>query len=159
MNPTNHPTWNPWPYALCAFFAVFITCVVGWTTFAIRQKVDLVGADYYEQEIRFQSQIDRVARTSAVRGVEIRYLAARQSISISLPQEQSAQQPTGTLKLYRPSDSKLDQEFPLAIDRNGRQEIEVSKLSQGFWKARLTWSAGGREFYREEPIVIEPRRS
>ena len=53
------PAFNPWPYALIAFFTVLITVIASFVTWSLRQDMELVGADYYDQEMRFQQRIDR----------------------------------------------------------------------------------------------------
>src|SRR5947207_839195 len=60
------PRRNPWPIAIIAYFAVFISFIVTFIVWASHQRVDLVRADYYEAEIKFQQQIDRVERSRPV---------------------------------------------------------------------------------------------
>ncbi len=50
------------------FFILFGGYIAGFIVFASRQKMDLVRNDYYDQEIRYQQQIDRVQRTAAGAG-------------------------------------------------------------------------------------------
>ena len=42
---------------------LFIAGTAGLIVMACSQKTDLVSADYYEKELKFQGQIDRVERT------------------------------------------------------------------------------------------------
>jgi nitrogen fixation protein FixH len=152
---TVRPAFNPWPYALIAFFAVFISCVVGFGIFAVRQKVDLVGADYYEQEVRFQKQIDRAARTKALgQPVAITYEHATNQITVTLPAGPAAQNPLGQIRLYRPSDAALDREIALATDAQGRQCIDASVLKEGRWKVRVNWTAAGAEYFAEQTLLV-----
>ena len=44
--------FNPWPVTIIVFFSVAICAAVGFVIFCTRQKVDLVAADYYDQEVR-----------------------------------------------------------------------------------------------------------
>src|SRR5438045_4118000 len=78
-----------WPWAIIAAFCLFISGTVSLVVLACSQKVDLVSADYYEQEIRFQKHLDRVKCTeqSGARAA-IGYDAPSQSIRISLPGNQ-----------------------------------------------------------------------
>ena len=54
---------NLWPLGIIVTFALFFAGTVGLVVMACSQKVDLVSADYYEQELKFQGRIDRVERT------------------------------------------------------------------------------------------------
>ena len=52
-----------WPYAIAGYFALAITGIAIFITWAVRQNMDLVRSDYYEHEILFQKHIDAVNRT------------------------------------------------------------------------------------------------
>lgn len=142
---------NPWPYAIAAYFIIFIIGMVGWISFAMRHNEQLVRPDYYEHEIKYQNHIDSIARTAAVQpDIDINYDLRKQTISIYLP----VQSVEGRIQLYRPSDLKLDVELPLTLDKANRQEIDVRTLQTGLWKLRLSWKTGGQDYYFEKPILL-----
>jgi len=147
------PSWNPWPYALIAYFAVFISAVVAFTAWSLHQKMDLVGADYYDQDIRYQSQIDRIARTAAVSPeVQVEYLQGQ--VVLQLPREQAVRGISGTVQLYRPSNAGMDRTVPLAVDPSGTQRIEAKNLIPGLWRIRMGWKVGNEEFFRDTTVVV-----
>src|SRR5262245_24832520 len=79
---------NPWPISIIAFFALFIMFIVAFIVFAMRQEVDLVRHDYYDQEVRFQQQLDRLTRSRFLSAeVAISYDAGHQQITLKLPAE------------------------------------------------------------------------
>ena len=144
---------NPWPYAIIAYFVVFITGVVAWVAFATRHQDQLTRPDYYEHEIRYQQHIDKLARTAAIRSaVQIEYHLADQTISLALPP--SAERTNGTIQLYRPSDAKLDRTIKLALDEHKTQTISAADLQPGLWKVHLSWSAEGNDYYFDQPLVL-----
>lgn len=147
------PSWNPWPYALIAYFAVFISAVIGFVAWSVHQKMDLVGADYYDQEIRYQSQIDKMRRTAAM-GPALPIDYAQGRITFRLPQEQVAKGVTGSIQLYRPSNAGMDRTVSLTVDSTGLQNIDATTLTPGLWRIRISWKAGGEEFYRDDSVVI-----
>jgi len=59
----------------------------------------------------------------------------------------------GKVRLYRPSDVTLDREEALKFDANGRSVFDLSDLKGGLWKASLTWSADGQEYFIEKTII------
>jgi len=138
---------NLWPYAIITYFIVFITGIVTWVSFAMRHDDQLVRPDYYEHEMKYQDQIDRVARTDRSTAA-ITYDRASQSLHLQLPNTNV----TGTVHLYRPSNARLDQRFPIT------NHIDVSSLEGGLWKVRLNWTDLGREYYLEKPIVLYPNQ-
>ncbi len=152
--PLAKPAWNPWPTALIAYFVFFIGCIIAYTAWALRQHVDLVGADYYAQEIRYQQQIDRLGRTREfARDVAATYDAAQSAITIALPPTHAANA-IGTIHFYRPADARLDRELKLALDAQGRQRVDARTLAPGLWKARLQWTVNGQEYFFDLTLII-----
>lgn len=146
---------NPWPIAIVAWFVFFTVATVALVILATHQREDLVREDYYDEEVRFQQQIDRMNRTARVAsGVAVRYDIAAQNLVVTLPADQARRSPSGQITLYRPSDSRLDQELPLALEADGIQRIDVSHLQTGLWKVRLRWDVSGDEFYSDQEVVI-----
>jgi hypothetical protein len=156
MNTAEPKRRNPWPITITAFFIVFFSGLVAFIIFASTQRVDLVRADYYEQEIHFQQQMERVNRTRNMADpAAVSYHSEQRCITIRLPSPPSGQA-TGQIHLYRPSDARLDQQFPLALQSDGTQRVDVSKLRVGLWKVRVQWELAGKEYYVDQPIVIRP---
>lgn len=151
--PAPQPPRSFWPYAIMIWMALFAAGIFSFIVVAQRNHVDLVGPDYYDQEIKFQQQIDRVANTRAVqREVSIRYAAGE--IDIALPAEHARRNLTGTVQLYRPSDASLDQNVPLAVGETGGQKIDAKTLRPGLWKVRVTWKVGAEEYYFAQSVVV-----
>ncbi len=146
---------NPWPIAIIGYFIVFAAFIAAYTTFAFHQKMDLVSDNYYDAEIRFQKQIERISRTRlAMTSAMVNYDAARQAINIKFPPAQTKLQPYGKIELYRPSDSNLDREIRLDLDQKGAQVLDASQLQPGFWKVRLQWTAAGKEYFFDQPVTV-----
>lgn len=143
-----------WPTCIIAFFVVFIAGLLTFIVFASTQRNDLVRPDYYEAEIRYQQQIDRIQRTrSMTEPVAILYDGPHRRITIQLPTAH-ARASSGLVHLYRPSDSRLDRELPLALDAEGRQHLDTAPLRSGLWKVRVQWSVGGEDFYLDQALVL-----
>ena len=146
---------NPWPYAIAIYFIVFITFIAVFIVWAVRQKMDLVRKDYYNDEVLFQKQIDTETRTQKLGDeVSVRYDDARRTIAIRLPGEHAQLRPSGRIHLYRPSDAKLDREVSLSPDAAGAQLVDASALQPGLWKVRLQWKAAGQDFYFHQKFIV-----
>jgi nitrogen fixation protein FixH len=141
---------NPWPYAIVLYFVVFIAAIVAWITFAVRNEHELVRSDYYEQEIKFQKDIDGQSRAAGV-NIDVSYDSTQQSVTISLP----AQADSGSIYFYRPSDAKADREIALAL-KGGSQKVDVRDFKDGLWKIRVTWMQAGAEYRHNSTLVFTP---
>jgi nitrogen fixation protein FixH len=146
---------NPWPAAIVVYFIGFFAFIVAFTVFATRQRVDLVSQDYYEQEIDFQKQLDRLNRTQPFNaGAAVTYDSARQQLSIALPPAHARRPASGQIRLYRPSDAGIDQSVRLAVNADGVQFVDARQMREGLWKVRVQWKVDGQEYFFEQPLVI-----
>lgn len=144
-----------WPFGIIVAFAVFIAGTVGLIVFASTQNSELVSADYYEQELKFQNRIDGVGRANELGGrASANYDAASEQFTVSVPPEQLAAKFSGRIQLYRPSSAGLDREIALLPDANGMQQVSTKGLRRGLWKARVSWTAAGQEYFLEREFVI-----
>jgi nitrogen fixation protein FixH len=146
---------NPWPYAITAWMLLFGTGMAAWVVVAVRNDPELVRPDYYEQEIAYQKQIDRLSRTAAVRGeVSVAYDFAKAQVALRIPAAHLADKASGTIHFYRPSNAKLDFDLPLSVDATGTQTVPTAKLQAGLWKVRVSWTSGGQEYFHDQSLVL-----
>jgi nitrogen fixation protein FixH len=152
---SNSARWNPWPVCIIAFFTLAITGCVGFVIFCSLHPSELVADDYYEQELRYQSQLDRMERVRALGSLaSIQYNSDHKLITISIPESGGEARPTGKVELYRPSAANLDQSVKLEVDGQGNQQIDAGNLQPGLWKVKVTWSAGGKDYFLDRKVRI-----
>ena len=157
--PWNSKT-NPWPLAIIAYFIGFMTFTVLIVGYLSHQKMDLVRGDYYDDEIRYQEQLDRLNRTEGIKDqVSVGYDRARDSITVKLPPAEAQMKIDGRIRLYRPSDESLDQEITLALNTDGTQTVDAKPLRAGLWKVRVYWSVNGQDYYFTDSVIIGPNNS
>ena len=160
MNPKTKSPRNPWPIAIVAYFIVFILFTIAIVGYLSHQKMDLVRGDYYDDEIRYQEQLDRMNRTLDVQDqVAIAYDRTREAITITLPPAQAQHQTEGRIRLYRPSDETLDQDIKLALNPAGSQNVNAKNLRAGLWKVRVYWTVNGRDYYFGQSVVVGSKSS
>ena len=146
---------NPWPYAIIGVFAIFILGTAGLIVMASSNRMELVSGDYYEQELRFQRQLETVNRTRALGGrASVVLDASRKNLVIAVPAEHVAQLAEGGIQLYRPSAAGLDRRVKLDVNREGRQLVDISAMPHGLWKVRVQWKVGVDEFFLDESVKL-----
>jgi len=147
---------NLWPYAIIATFVLFAAYIGYMVQRAMRTNVDLVSADYYQQELAYQQRMESVARTQALPApVQVAYERAAQRITLQLPPALAGQAVQGTLHFFRPSDQRLDFKLPFAPAGDpARQQLSTSRLLPGHWRLRLDFTAGGRQYFIEKALTI-----
>ena len=154
------PARNLWPLGIITTLVVFFAGTVGLIVMACSQKVDLVSADYYENELKFQGRIDQVERTrSAVTQASVAYDAALKCITISLPADQARRDISGHIDLYRPSAAGMDRTVKLAPDAHGVQRLDAAGLAPGLWKVRVSWTVEKQDYYLDQKVVVGSKPS
>ena len=154
------PARNPWPIGIIVVCALFVAGTATLIVVACSQNTDLVSPDYYEQELRFQGQIDRIQRTrSSAPQASVAYDAAAHSITVSLPPSQARGNVRGSVELYRPSAANMDRTLPLEPDAKGVQRIDTTSLAPGLWKVRVSWTAAEQTYYLEQKVIVAPKPS
>jgi hypothetical protein len=150
------PKFNPWPWGIVAAFGLFVPATVGLMVVAWWQKDSLVRADYYDQEMRYQGQMERLERTRRLgTQVSVGYDPGAQHIRIALPIDHARQQAQGRIQLYRPSEAGLDRYFNLALDDSGTQFLDAGTLRPGLWKVRVLWQVANQEYALDEQVVVQ----
>jgi hypothetical protein len=144
---------NLWPLGIFVTFGVFFAGMATVVVIAATHREYLVNDNYYEQELKFQAQIESVARTQKS-GATITCDSTNDLVVITLPVAQLAQKFSGTIELYRPSEPKLDCEFLLEPKSDGTQTLNVSQLAAGLWSVRVKWVADGKNYFLEQKITV-----
>lgn len=145
---------NLWPIGVILTFAVFIPATAGLIVLAVSQKEDLVSPNYYEQELKYQGQLDSLERAHNLGArASVAYDGARGRIAISIPADQVRLRAAGHVHLYRPSEAGLDRTLDFAPDSNGVQIIEARDLRPGLWKVRVSWAVAGRAYLLDEGVT------
>ena len=144
---------NLWPWGIVAFFVLFFAGMAVMVIIAATHRDHLVSETYYEQELKYQGQIDSAARAKSS-GASVALDAVGTSLIVTLPPAQVAQTISGAIELYRPSAPDLDRQFPLAPSADGTQKLDVSKFAAGLWVVRVKWNAAGQDYFLEQKITV-----
>jgi hypothetical protein len=142
-----------WGYKIVFAYVFFVIFIAVIATKAMRSNIDLVEKDYYQKEMVFQDQIGRVNNAKAIDAqLKFDYYSGSKTAELEFPKNHFK---SGTVVLYRPSDAKKDQKIDLKSNGSVTSfTIPLSKLSTGLWKAKILWTDGKKEFYKEMDVVI-----
>lgn len=131
-----------------SFVALIVTLVV----MCFKQDVELVSADYYDQEIKFQDKIDASNNEKQLKH-SIEHLVSKDEIILKADSVLLSKDFSGTITFFRPSDSKMDKEYKMDF-RNSEQVINSKALRHGTYKLQLSWTNDRKQYFKEEVIFI-----
>lgn len=147
-------SWQ-WPAGIILTLALFLG-FMSWTWFYYHsQQIDLVTENYYDKQIAYQEQIERIQRARELpEPLRLAYIAERRQLEIRFPAFFSPEKVRGSVTLYRPSDAGMDFPVPLGLDREGKQIIPTAGFAAGLWRVKISWEAEGLEYYHEEAVLF-----
>jgi hypothetical protein len=146
-------TFN-WGTGIALVYTAFALATAGFVTFAMGRSVDLVSADYYAQSLQQDDKMDAERNALMLRPAPSVAQPGGRVAVLSLPADHAGRA-HGRLTLYRPSDARADVSVPLALDVHGRQQLSLESIVAGHWILKVHWSAGGRDYYFERPVLVQ----
>jgi hypothetical protein len=143
--------WN-WGYGLTIVFIAFASNVGFLVYKCTQEKFDLVSADYYNEELKYQDKIDGMQNAKQLSAVQL--VQTGDVISLQLPKELNGHALTGQVWLYCPANAALDYKAPLQVNDEGIMLIDKKKLADAKYTAKITWEAGDTKYYNEQSLII-----
>lgn len=140
-----------WGKGIIIGFVLFGAFIVSLVAICMRQDISLVSPNYYQEELHFQQQLDRLVNATHLAEkpqLDIRNNTLRLRYS-ALPNVTA-----GEIRLTRPSDARMDQVFTLAPSTGTITEFALPQLPGGRYLVSMQWTAGGKEYRIEDAIIL-----
>jgi|LGOV01.1.fsa_nt_gb nitrogen fixation protein FixH len=137
-----------WGHGIALFLLVFVLTTVGVVVLILTDDAynhELVSENYYEDELKYQEEIDKVNNASKLSST-VKYRVSKEGVLLTFPSDFDYQEVTGIIKMDRPSKKILDFTMPLKLDENFQILIPAEKAIEGKWKLKIDWKAGEEEF-------------
>jgi hypothetical protein len=137
-----------WIYAAFVFFALFIGTLV---VISMRQDINLVSKDYYQEELKHQEKIDKIKNTETL--TEKPQLSFESNaVKVVFPYFSTIDK--GELHVVRPSNDKLDQTFNVNAMQGDSQVFPLKIWEKGLYRVSLTWTMDGKDYYFEKIMSL-----
>lgn len=144
-----------WGKGLLIVIVLFICTTLGIVGFLMSLDYEMVTQNHYEKAVKYQDHIEKKEHAGALeKPVNIQLLRDEETIRIRFPLALNRENPTGTIKLYRPNNSDLDRQIELSLDEEGTQYISVRRLARGKWLVKVNWRADSTNYFKEENIFL-----
>jgi len=138
-----------WGKGITIALVLFIGFIVCLGTILMRQNVDLVADDYYQQEIQYETQIS--AESNARKLDEKPGLSQTDAhFIVSVPEGKFEQI---TLNLKRPNDSDKDLQYKIAGTKMFM--IDKNELDKGQYDAELRYEFKGKLCQQKTTVYIQ----
>jgi len=132
-----------WGKKIAVLYIGFVVMVISLVLWAMSKPIDLVTDNYYEKELKYQDDIDKINRTKNL-PAGIKVTNSGETIEIKFPNKTDKVPGKDFIYFYRPSDPGKDFKVTVNEDSTGIQKISAVKLSKGLWKIMIKVSKGIR---------------
>ncbi|MCU0357537.1 MAG: FixH family protein [Cyclobacteriaceae bacterium] len=141
-----------WGKGIVVAFVLFAAFLAVMVTIMMRQDVDLVSKQYYRDDLRFQEQLERKQNTEQLEFKPVISVEGSEYLKVYFPSVSYVE--GGTLRLFRPSSEKLDQQFKLSASADSVQVFLLKTPERGTYRVKMEWKMEGREYYLEQVIYL-----
>ena len=142
-----------WALAVPLFYITFVVVLVIFVIWTTTQKVELVDENYYDKELVYQKQIEKLERTKRLpEKVTINH--ANNSLLVSFPKNFKSDELKGEIFFFRPSEKKLDFKVKIETDSTNSMLLATNNIKKGLWKLKIDWVGGDSLYYNEEIVII-----
>ena len=112
---------------------------------------DLVTEEYYAKEMAYQDEIDQESNLKTL-SKTITGKRTTEGWLLRFPEEINDTNSKGTVFLYRPSNQKLDIDFPMVLSGSNLL-IPDDRLIDGRWNITIQWKTQGKPYLYKKSIV------
>jgi hypothetical protein len=145
-----------WGHGISLFLLIFISATL-YVVYQIASDPiydhELVSPKYYEEELKYQDEIDLVENAKALKE-NVRIQVNLKSVTIIFPVEFKPESISGEVKMIRPSKKILDFTHKIELSDSNILEIKDEKLIKGMWNMKVYWSANGTNYLYKKKIEL-----
>jgi len=142
-----------WGVKIAVLYCGFALLIITLVSLSMRQNVDLVAADYYEQELHFQDKIDKIERTRLL-SEPLTWELKNDALLLNFPNIFNGQKISGSLYFFRPSDASLDKIVTISPDTVLQRIVPVAELEKGIYKLQVSWKVAEVDYFNESVLNI-----
>ncbi|MCK5087913.1 MAG: FixH family protein [Melioribacteraceae bacterium] len=142
-----------WGVGISITIIVFLIGSLATVYFTTTVDYDLVAEDYYEKELVYQEQIDKMNRANALTQQLVIKLEG-DNIQFKFPSIFNNSEIEGEIYFYKPSSEDLDVRAAISLDEENSLYFSQADLSKGLWKIKVEWGVRGVEYYTEKIIMV-----
>lgn len=132
---------------------VFLLACAGFIWFAFQQDVNLVHKDYYEKGVDYSQQMKVNERSQPFYNA-IQTQLNNNFLQVEFEDSLVAKIDSGSVLMYRPSNSKNDIYLPLDFSEN-KINIPKENLISGRYILKLYWYSEGLKYQIDKPVNIQ----
>jgi nitrogen fixation protein FixH len=145
-----------WGYRILIIYISFVLMISFLIYLCSGQRSDLVSEDYYNQEIKFQEQVEKIRNAAdGHKKISINFNRKENLVDFRFPPAEKPGSTSGNIRFFKPDNASED--FVTAIHTNAEngQIISTAAIHSGKWLVKISWTDGIKEYYQEDGLYIK----
>ncbi|SMD31966.1 FixH protein [Reichenbachiella faecimaris] len=142
-----------WGKSIVLTFVLFAVLIITMVTISMQHDVNLVADNYYEEELAYEDQMNRIRNFEALKDKPT-IVRNGDKIVLSFPVQIARQIESGEVHFFRPSDHGVDKKIKIKLNNQYQQSFPASVFNAGLWKTKLRWKSENKEYFFEQQIVL-----
>ncbi len=143
--------WGTKLFIATAIFMLFLLTMVYMTTLQDRSMVE---DEYYQKSMVYQEMIDKKSNSKQLEQ-QVKVNMGSSYLSIIFQDFFKPQNISGEIKIYRPSDIKLDVHIPIKLDSTRSLHLPKDKMTKGKYIVKIDYKVGEKGYYQEEVVFVD----
>ncbi len=143
-----------WGWKIVILYCSFVAMMLFLVVLSVRENIDLVVDNYYEQDLKYETQIQKMKNAKQLQqDITLQYAVSDKQVVLHYPKLEETLQ--GNITLFRPSDRKLDFQVPINVDSANSQVISAADMKTGLWRVKIEWAQGKTPYYTEHTVFVD----
>lgn len=144
-----------WGYGIAVLYCSFAIGIIFLVYKCTQHPVDLISADYYNREIKFQQQYDKMENAASLSApMKFNVDANSKSVTVEYPVSAGTKNLTGSIYFMRPDDATLDKNISIAMNDSRQQLIDYSNWKKGLYRVEVNWNDGAKDYYKQSFLKL-----
>jgi len=141
-----------WGHKIAIVYTLFAGFMIFMVILSMQEDHELVTEDYYQQEKMVQTRIDGNANLNAS-PLELDILSRDGNILLAFKGLGESKPSEGSVALYKPDDSTLDESHVLRLDENSEMHI-LPKGTNGLYRVSVSFEIDGAAYYKTQDVSL-----
>ncbi len=141
-----------WGKSIALGYISFVAFMIFMVIKTMGVQIDLVTPDYYEEEIH-TNDLNIKLKNTKNSTQRLQFKTNEQSLIFDFSAWENAENISGQIKLFCPSDAKLDLVFDFVLNDSKIFVISSNKMSNKFYKVIADWSVDGVNYFEEFTFI------
>ncbi len=142
-----------WGTGIAIFYSLFAATMVGMVVYSKNFDHSLVVKNYYEEDLKYQSHIDKVNNANQL-ATDLQIVEDKAESTVRFEFPTGISQVAGQIVFYKPDDESKDFSVKIKPDETGKMLVPTADLTTGRWTVKVDWQGDGKAFYKEETLVL-----